>query len=50
MTKYIFAARTKEELDSYVFALFSNVMSVGNRKLKRIFEILDKDINLKSRK
>lgn len=48
MAKYILVAKTKEELDFYMFASFRKVMDAGNKKLKQIFEILDKDIVLKS--
>lgn len=46
MGKYILVSQTKDGIENYVHNLFHKEMDLGNSRLKKICEILDKDIKL----
>lgn len=46
MGKYILVSQTKDGIENYVHNLFHKAMNLGNSRLKKICEILDKDIKL----
>lgn len=46
MSKYIDYGNTKNDIIDHIINLFDVEMAEGNRLLKQIFEILDKDIKL----
>lgn len=46
MGKYILVSQTKDGIENYVHNLFHKEMDLGNARLNKICEILDKDIKL----